>query len=199
MTSLSRRSFLSAAAGAIAAPIIPDIRGPSDITVIGVDMAREPSKQIMWAVGTPDAYDWQPIAAATREEAFREYLFTHGITEADNIVPSIDECVQRVEIWDDLGPDGVKPGDWIDAGLGHVCFRCDSECWGPDGAKNLDGEVVCQECLTIADLAYYAPEEAIEQLADRIAINDLAEARVWAADAEISVEMWDEAIRRAAT
>lgn len=199
MSTLSRRAFLGVAAGAVAAPFAPALPSAADVTILGPDMAVEPSKHIMWAIGTPDSYDWQPISAATREAAFREYLSSHGITEADKIVPSIDECVQRVAIWDDLGPEGVKPGDWIDAGMGHHCFRCDSECWKPDGAMNLDGEVVCQECLTIADLAYYAPVDAIEQLADRIAINDLDEARIWAAEAEISDDMWAEAIRRAAT
>jgi hypothetical protein len=197
--SISRRAFLTGMAGVAAAPIVPALPVSAAPTV---ELAAAPS-WTMWAIGTPDEYDWRAIAAPTREDAFREYLHLQGISvdSADTAYP-IDECVKRVTIWDDLGPDKVRPGDWIDADMGHSCFRCDSECYGPDGARNLDGEAVCQECLTIADIvAHDEDEDVIERLADEIADRGEDGTIEWLAseEAEVPPDLWAEAVRRAAT
>lgn len=199
---ISRRTLLTGAAAAAVAPMVPALPAAADVTVFGMDMAAGPSASTwtMWAVGSdPESFDWRPIAADSDVAAFRTWL---GLTRNDpaDLPADLSERVTRVEIWDGLGPEGVRPGDWIDAGMGHVCFRCDCECWADSGARNLDGEVVCEECVTIADLAAHDEECAIEALADRIAGYDLDAARAWvdAENADIADEMWAEAMRRAA-
>lgn len=199
---ISRRTLLTGAAAAVLAPMLPAVPAAAGVTFIGVDMAAGPSVSVwtMWAVGSgPDSFDWRPIAADSDIAALRTWLGLTGNDPSD-LPTDLSELVTRVKIWDGLGPDDVKPGDWIDAGLGHICFRCDSECWADCGARNLDGEVVCEECLTIADLAAHDEAAAIDALADRIAGSDLDEARAWTAaeNADIAADMWAEAIRRVA-
>lgn len=201
---ISRRTFLTGMAGAAVAPLVPALSVASPVNVIGVDVATGPSIQTwtMWAVGSdPESFDWRPIAADSEMSALEKWFGLTGNDPAD-FRGNIAECVQRVAIWDDLGPVKVRPGDWIDAGMGHHCFRCDCECWADAGARNLDGEVVCEECITIADIvAHDEPDDVIERLADEIADRGEDGARKWIdlGGADVPAEIWAEAVRRAAT
>jgi len=200
---VSRRVFLSGAASVAAAPLLPVLPASADVTVIGVDMATGPSVSgwTMWAVGSgAESFDWRCIAADSELSAWRQWLSLTG-NDPDDFSDNLSERVARIEIWDDLGPEGVKSGDWIDANMGHCCARCDCECYGGDGARNIDGEAVCEECLTIGDIiAHDRDEDVIERLADEIADRGEDGTRRLIAEcgADVPVDLWLEAVRRAA-
>jgi hypothetical protein len=65
--------------------------------------------------------------------------------------------------------DGLKettPADWIRAGMGSVCSRCDNECGGMGDARvvkvDRKEEVVCEDCMTISDWEQVNPKYAAE-------------------------------------
>lgn len=166
---ISRRQLLlgasSVAAGAILAPLASQLPAT----------AQTPST-VAYAVGTPGEYDWQAIRAFSPEDAFREWAISKW--GADEDAPAFDpEYVTRVDQWDELST--VNPGDWLDAGLGHICERCGYETHPETGGRSVAGEVVCEECLTIPDRVIVDPQDVVEDLGNRIADEGTDDVREW--------------------
>ncbi|TIL30006.1 hypothetical protein [Mesorhizobium sp.] len=120
-----------------------------------------------FAVGTPGEYDWISVAAKSAEEAWSRWCDHRGYAGCERIFNP--EFVTRVAQWDGKHPDTICPADWLRAGLGHCCERCGYETHCESGARIVAGEVVCEECITFADRVAIDPEDAVEELANRIA------------------------------
>ncbi|WLA80375.1 twin-arginine translocation signal domain-containing protein [Bradyrhizobium elkanii] len=169
MADLSRRDLLVGAAAVAAAVNIPAIV-PAPIAAAEVIPA--------WAVGTPGEFNWQHVVARTADEAKRifraEWVTDSCEGEEDSPCEECEFCtldvdVQRVHVWD--GKRDVVGADWLDAGLGTYCGRCSYECFADNGAKNVNGEAVCEECMKLADWDIVDPEYAAELRAEQEAIN----------------------------
>lgn len=66
----------------------------------------------------------------------------------------------RTEAFD--GKSDPTPGDWMRAGIGHVCSRCGYEAHPDSGGQGIGDEAVCEECITLADWDAIDPEYAAE-------------------------------------
>ncbi|HEV7251455.1 MAG TPA: hypothetical protein VGN93_31140 [Shinella sp.] len=165
---LSRRAFLIGTSALVVAPALPAISAAPAVTATA--RALKP----MWAVGTPGEFDWQAIQAPSAEEAFKIWAQETAWDDEEEI--EFDpECVTRVESWDHLKK--VNPADWIDADMGHCCERCGYETHRDAGARVVAGQAVCESCFTFADLMAEGGENAIDELANKIADEGEEEAR----------------------
>lgn len=158
---MNRREFLAATAAIVATPVLPALPAAA-ASAAGADA----SGLMAFTVGTPGEFDWQWIVARSPQEAFREWLAERCLDDED--APEFDpEYVTRVPDWD--GRTNVTAGDWLRAGLGHCCSRCGYETDADQGARAVGPDAVCEDCLTLADIAATDPAQAAEDLADRIA------------------------------
>lgn len=165
---LSRRAFLIGTSALVVAPALPAISAAP----AGTATARALTP--MWAVGTPGEFDWQAIRAPNAEKAFQIWAQETAWNDEEEI--EFDpEYVTRVEQWDDLNT--VRPVDWLDADMGHCCTRCGYETHPDSGARAVGEEVVCEDCFTFADLMAKGGEDAIDELANKIADEGEDEAR----------------------
>lgn len=164
MKDISRREVLLGAIAVTAAAALPTIPAPA---------AMAPEALPAWAVGTPGEFNFQHIVAKTAEEAekiFRaEWCDDSCEGEEDAPCGACDACclevnATRVEIWD--GKKDTTSGDWLEAGMGTYCARCSYECFADNGAKPVNGEAVCEECMTLADWDIIDPEHAAELRAE---------------------------------
>lgn len=159
---MNRREFLAASAAAAIAPALPALLTEQ---AVGVDLAVG-QDLTAFTVGTPGEFDWQWIVARSPQEAFREWLAERCLDDED--APEFDpDFVNRVPAWD--GKTDVSDGDWLRAGLGHCCSRCGYEAYADNGGRAVGPDAVCEDCLTLADIAAIDPAQAVEDLADRIA------------------------------
>lgn len=165
---LSRRAFLIGTSALVVAPMLPAIAASAPVATAARAVAP------MWAVGTPGEFDWQAIRASTPEKAFKIWMHEQD-WDAEDEMEFDPSFVTRVERWDDLKK--VNPADWIDAGMGHCCERCSYETHRDAGARVVSGEVVCEDCFTFADLMAEGGEDAIDELANKIADEGEDEAR----------------------
>lgn len=167
---LSRRAFLASTAAIALTPAIPKLSIAAPVA-----QAVEPATTI-WVGGTPGEFDWQPFHARSRDDALRQLCHYHGLdseTEANQL------ALERAPKMDGLHPDEIKGHHWIKAGFGSLCSRCDGECDGSDGAVAIDTEVICEECLTLADrLALGYDDEVEERLIELMMDEDCDEAAV---------------------
>lgn len=176
---LSRRTFLASTAALAIAPALPALS-----SVAPAAAAVKPATTI-WVGGHDGEFDWQPFDAETREQAMRElFNIWEGIPEGeitDEVLAENGLCLQRADSMDGLQVEEIKPYDWVEAGLGACCDRCSHECFGPDGARAINGEAICEECLTIPDLLdshKYDREVAEERLTEWFLGHDCDEASV---------------------
>lgn len=165
---LSRRAFLIGTSALVVAPALPAISAAPAVTATA--RAITP----MWAVGTPGEFDWQAIRASTPEKAFKIWVEDHA-WDAEDEVEFDPEYVTRVQAWDELKT--VRPADWLDADMGHCCTRCGYETHRDSGARAVGEEVVCEDCFTFADLMSEGDDNAIDELANKIADEGEDEAR----------------------
>lgn len=186
---LSRRTFLIGTSALVAAPALPAIAMPAPI----ITTARAAAP--MWAVGTPGEFDWQAIRAATPEKAFKIWMQEQD-WDAEDEMEFDPTFVTRVERWDSLRK--VNPADWIEADMGHCCERCSYETHRDAGARVVAGEVVCEDCFTFADLMAEGGEDAIDELANKIADegeDDAREGLISSGNWEhVPVELWQAAL-----
>ena len=158
---ISRRDVLIGAAAVAATANIPSIS----------IAATSPAEAILpaWAVGTPGEFNWQHIVARTAEEAERRYRaeWCDDSCEGEEDAPcgECDTCcleldATRVPAWD--GKKDTTNADWLDVGMGTYCARCNYECFADSGAKNVNGEAVCEDCMRLADWDVVDPEYAAE-------------------------------------
>jgi len=190
---LSRRAFLFSASATALAAAMPASLSVAAPVAAGVDLSTKPDL-LAFAVGTPGEFDWQAIHARTAEDAFREWAFSRWGDDED--APEFDpEFVMRVEKWDTL--ESIRPADWLAVDLGHCCERCGYETHHDAGARIVAGEVVCEECLTLADRVAIDPDDVVEDLANRIADEGEADVRDWLERQKASVpdDLWQRAVR----
>lgn len=177
---LNRRVFLASSSTIAVAHLLPTL--PASAAKVAT--AAKPATT-MWVGGHDGEFDWQPFSAETREEAIRA-LFNSWEGEppseiSDEILSQHGLHIQRAESMDGLRVDEIKGHHWIDAGLGCSCDRCGSECFAPDGARSINCEAICQECLTIPDLLdsdEYDREVAEERVTEWFLDHDCDEASV---------------------
>lgn len=171
MNDISRREALSLGAGAFACVAIP----------AGSALAAAPVIEPVttsWLVGSTDGeWDWQHIVAKTEELARREWAteYSSGKCECGTEhYPDPGDCdfccaiarsdVRRIPEWD--GKDAASRGDWIRAGMGCWCSRCENETYGEANGHAIGDEAVCEECMTIEDWEIVDPEYAAELKAE---------------------------------
>lgn len=192
---LSRRSFLVSSAAAILAPALPSLTTAAPVTV-GVDLAAKPDL-LAFVIGTPGEYDWQTCFASTAEEAFEEWVW-QSVHEPGDV--SFDpDYVRRIPEWDGRDPQTITGVDWFDANMGYCCGRCGYETHPELGGRAVRGEVLCEECLTLADRLAGAPDEVVEDLAERIACDGEDVARAWVARQRVDLPaaIWERALAEA--
>jgi hypothetical protein len=189
MTDLSRREAIKLAAGGLVAAVAPL---PALAATIKAPIAAS-AVLPAWAVGTPGEWDWRVIEAATELEARFAWLddggpgsdCEQGGKAGEREDCDCDSCSEfrgldtdRKEHWDGKG---VIAGDgmWFESGLGAYCSRCNEEAFSHDGGAVVAGEVVCGECMTLADWDIADPERAAELRAEaeEERLADLEEAR----------------------
>ncbi|MDR6818446.1 hypothetical protein J2X76_003623 [Neorhizobium sp. 2083] len=186
---LSRRAFLTSTAAVAIAPLLPAVQSvAAEATLI------RPATTI-WVGGHRGEYDWQPFHGETKRDVIRQLLehHSHGNDEEidatmtmtdeelDVELKAMEMSLQRVSKMDGLQPDEIRGHHWIRAGLGSCCDRCDSETCADMGARALNGEAVCEECLTFRDkiqLGDYE-DEIEEELVELLTDHDLNEAEVF--------------------
>lgn len=174
MPDLNRREVLAGAVAAAAVAALP-VAGAAIVEAVPAPVAPpEPA----WIVGTPGEFDWQAMGGATEREARLAWL-AEAIGERECEEGGADprpECncefcsnfgsieARRMPEWD--GREVIDNADWFRAGLGTWCARCSDETF-PNAEGHLVGEdVVCEDCMTIADWDIVDPEHAAELRAD---------------------------------
>lgn len=197
---VSRRTLLTAATTVAAGHLLGLGEG---LAVAASDGPSAPIAPLprMWAAGTPGDYNWQALVADSAEEAFSRWCVEHGYDRGRVPVLTSDH-VMRVPAWDGIAVSDLKPADWIEAGLGHFCQRCDCET-SHDCGGVVNGEVVCHDCMTYVDKLDYDEETGYEQLVELIADKGVDGAiKVISYDddfAAIDPAVWAKAVAEAAT
>jgi len=154
---MDRRQFLIGAAAGAALPLVP--------TAVAAAPVAPPVLHPVWAIGTESGRDWQLLRAPTLRDAMLEWMDERGSCEG--CTPEDCECYgapegHRVKALDDkLETTGRNEAHRI-AGWMGTCERCNwDECDPSDYYVLPDDELVCHECMTLADWktedpAYYA-------------------------------------------
>jgi len=177
---LTRRKTLQFFCAAVAVAAVPAAVVAAAPEIVPEVVKRPPA----WAVGTPDGWDWDVIYAETEEQAKKIWLEEKvgysecGCSEIDQskyqwyreryhqdmqceVCDNSGIEASRQPTWDDQD---VKTGDhnWFAVGFGTHCGRCGSETYRDDGGHIVEGEVVCGECMELADWDIVDPDEAEE-------------------------------------
>lgn len=147
---LTRRTVLRGVAAAAVAPSV------SLVPAAAMPTAAEPL--LAFVVGTPGEYDGACVFARTAREAFEQWSSDQGTLEDDGSCERCDsdKCMcdhtyyaKRMKRWDTLDRE-PEPVDWMKAGMGYMCERCDNEQGFGDGYE-VDGKAVCVDCMMLAD------------------------------------------------
>ena len=106
--------------------------------------------------------------AAIREWQIQEGSWDeeHDCCQACELNPcGCDLAAQRVPAWDDKT---VIAGDtdWWEAGFGAYCSRCSYETHPDNGGELIHDQIVCQDCLTLADYKVCSPDHYAELIED---------------------------------
>ncbi len=166
----TRRDILkgSSAVAVIAAmPIAPAIAAAS---------APPVAPLLSFVVGTPGEHDALFVRASSIQEAYQMWGEQQGHSagsagceicfDGDHADAPCTcdpkEYVTRIKKWDALDDDPT-PGQWLDAGFGHICNRCNYETMAGDG-YNINGDAVCTDCMTLDDWQIEDPEYYAEQI-----------------------------------
>jgi hypothetical protein len=177
---ISRRTLLVGASAAAIVPSLPRVAVPASVATVE---AVKPATTI-WVGGHYGEYDWHTFDAPTREEAVKQLFHYFGTDNELNgeayTMEDADLALERAEKLDGIALDDIKPYHWITAGFGTYCSRCDNECCAMDGARVIEFEAVCEECLTFRDkIALGGYEDEIEEQIVEIMIdNDCDEVAV---------------------
>ena len=168
----NRRQVLGLAGSAAAAALLPAMPA---VAVQSIAETATLDVLSAWVVGTPGEWDHQMIRASSFESAQRFWINeTTGLTGCERSGdPSQDEecdcafCIQspeatRVPAWDDKTPDTITGPDWLAVGFETTCARCGMET-GCDNGDVVGRDVVCHDCMTLADWWIVDPEAAAEK------------------------------------
>lgn len=140
-------------------------------------------KLVGWSVGSEGSMNWYPIFAETEEAAIAEWVDIAGVcSDCPRSTPgSTDVCecypditADRSRAFDEYAttcepvPDVAKHR----AGWCNIdCSRCghtSDETVSYDVAEDVDGQVVCHDCMTIADWRIVDPSHADELLSEEL-------------------------------
>ena len=166
---MTRRFLLAAAAVTAGASALP-----APLAAQAAPVVAPPAPLPAWCVGTPDKFNWQVIRAATAEDAILEWRQEASGLSACACLPGGEgECefcwhsdldaIRAPSI--DTIPD-PKPGDWIRAGMGAYCARCDNEAFAEGGAIALGDDAICEDCIDPEDWKDADPARYAELMAD---------------------------------
>ncbi len=169
---IPRRQFLALGASAAASAALP-------ATPIACEAAAAPiPNTVMWIVGTPGEADWQPVRALSFDEARRfraieewgeceaedepRHRDEHGVCQCDYCSRLAGYEARRQEAWDDKKADDVTDADWFRARMDAHCSRCMDHADPEYGGAIVADQVICEDCMTIADWEQVDPEYAAE-------------------------------------
>jgi hypothetical protein len=124
-----------------------------------------------WIVGTDGDFNFQIVRAATRHDAILTLAQDETGLRACSCSETLHErrCAfchfasrdaYRAEHFDAIATPSAA--DWIRAGFGHCCSRCDIETFAEEGGHAVGEEAVCEDCMTLADWDLVDPERAAE-------------------------------------
>ena len=99
------------------------------------------TNRMMWAVGPDDGVGWEAIDAETEAGTRVQWAERNGQEDVPEWVVAL-----RQEAWDAL-PE-ITGADWLRAGLGHTCIECQELAYLEFGARIIDGQPICGECLS---------------------------------------------------
>jgi hypothetical protein len=160
--SINRREAIKLGGAAVVATAVP---------ALPVAAVAEPPL-LAFVVGTPGEHDGLFVLARTAQEAFSEWRaerIGHTDGEACAICENlpcdcdINHYATRVKRWDGLKGEPTG-GDWIDAGFGYICDRCNYEIGGSCDGHNVDGLAICEHCMTLDDYRKTDPETYAEMV-----------------------------------
>lgn len=159
---MTRRFVLAAAAASAAAAALP--------AGAAAPPPASPPPLPAWIVGTDGDFNFQIVRAATRHEAILTLAQDETGLRACECGETVYErrcefChfasrdAYRAEHFDTIATPSAA--DWLRAGFGHTCSRCDYETFEDTGWPVAE-EAVCEECMTLADWDLVDPERAAE-------------------------------------
>ena len=149
MSEISRRTIIRGTVALAMAPLIPALPG----------LPMPPLKAFI--VGTAGDYNWRHYLAATAEQA-RRYWAEEEVGECEETPPDQPDCecetcstflsteAQAVPEWDTIDH-FPSAGDWVRAGIGHICDRCGYEGHPNNGMIAIGDDAVCEDCQTPAE------------------------------------------------
>ena len=184
MTAITRRSLLlgatalagtAALTGAVASP-------PPYAEIMAEKAARTEAAAARlpaWIVGESGEGNWEVIRAATEEDAIAEWLDgmeceCGEVLDSGEVIGPEDcwRCSRDVEAERSTYFDAIdnpKAGDWLRAGMGTYCSRCDEEVHVEAGGHAIGDEAVCEDCMTLEDWRIADPERAAKMEAEDLA------------------------------
>ncbi|MBA4219963.1 MAG: hypothetical protein C0458_04460 [Methylobacterium sp.] len=145
-------------AGAAALPTVPTVAAPAAAPTLPA-----------WVVGTPEQWNWRIVRAESADKAIARWLADEGYGEGcedpepDGKCGMCEACMfgyaeaSRAPEFDHVAK--PTPGDWIRAGLGHTCCRCNDEC-DASSAYGIGDEAVCNFCITAGERLAIERQEA---------------------------------------
>lgn len=147
MNDLSRRTMLKAGAATLIAAGLPT---PSPAVVPHALPALP-----VWTVGTYGEMDWQIIAAATEQDAVREWLAISGNTDPDEAI-----TVRQPEM------DGKSQAEqeriWFGQGTTLYCRVCGYEASVDEDGVATAEAIYCGDCAVKNGLIAFCDDEARE-------------------------------------
>lgn len=181
----TRRDILRGSAAVAAAAVLPAV--PISAAVLAEVVPAAPPL-LGWSIGTEGSMDWEAVFAPTKEEAVKEWLSIKGTCDGcphdtgENDVcecypdimghrsPAFDAHVNAAAV-----PDIAKHEDgWCNI----ECDRCGNtsdETTSWDVNRVIGSEIVCEDCMTLADWKVDDPEH-YEMLVDDLLTEEYGEA-----------------------
>ena len=153
---LTRRHALALAAGALAAPALPE----------AVALPSQAPLWPAWTVGTPGEFNWRAIFAPNAERAIAIWAEAESIDVEDIEGMDIEAREEPGLEPDTEGEHEMSLQDARKLGWGHICDRCSTEA-GVWEWNVVTDEAVCDDCMTLADWEITDPEHAAELRAEQ--------------------------------
>ena len=160
---MNRRGFLRNSVSFVAVVTVP-----APVLAVGSKLPSVAAPVMKsFAVGTDGEWDWQHIVAESSEVARRFFAYENG-EECECGKYFDDGCTceasmvssERIAAWDGIEDKRLTRADWVQAGFGANCNRCD---WETDSSDiHLIGErreIVCNDCLDADERKLIFPEE----------------------------------------
>ncbi len=169
---MDRRQFLIGSAAVASATLVPTVAAAAPVAV------SPPVIHPVWAVGTEGGRDWQLLRAPALEDAIAEWRGIWG--DPCDCDPENEDCEDccakpeafRVKALDDKLETTARNRAHHIAGWMGTCERCNwDECDPSDYNVLPDDELVCDECMTLADWRVTNPKH-YEELCDELLTDE---------------------------